>query len=170
MFNRLLHKFQRLCLFSINKLNSHLFPRVTLSLTVLFFVVRILFFLSSCSRELTIKAGSAYEIANAPFKLVTRFVENIPSREYVPDILQNVSFFVPFSLYPPVYPPMALALFFDRVFENPFRRQRLPARRSMSHTSTRNISLYTRHTRMHDLVRVCQGARVRAHILEYEKL
>lgn len=53
------------------------------------------------------------------------------------DISQNASSFAsPSSLYPPVYPPMALALPFDRAFENPFLRRRLPARSMYWRTPT----------------------------------
>jgi len=70
-----------------------------------------------------------------------------------------------FILYPLVYPPMALAASFDRVFLNPFLRQRLPARRSV-HPGTPLQSLYACLSRPHASIyraacHVCLSARAR---------
>lgn len=59
-------------------------------------------------------------------------------------ISQNVSSLVP--LYPFVYSPMALALFFDRVFENPFFRRDFLRDVRWARTSLRTRSRARPHT------------------------
>lgn len=109
-------------------------------------------------------------------------VGNVPESRAGPTrhLAKRLSFFRIPSLYPPVYPPMALTLSFDRVFENPFLRQTSCAAFDVpAHLRGRYIYLAHPHPHTHThphtprargtyLPRIC--ARVRAHILEYEEL
>jgi len=78
-----------------------------------------------------------------------------------------------FILYPLVYPPMALAGSFDRVFVNPFLRQRLPARYHGTPLQGLYACLSRPHASIHRATCYVSAVRARAcasaHILEYEE-